>query len=112
MKRILLKNIDKKKSNVIIREKRGEHMITGNIIILEKNGLHMRPAKKLCQVAGDYKAKISLECGNTTANAKSLLNVLGAGIRQGAAVRVVCDGEDEKEAFEAVMKVLSDIKES
>ena len=87
-------------------------MISGNIIIVEKHGLHIRPAKKLCQVAADYKSKISLEYGNTTANAKSLLNVLGAGIRQGANIRVVCDGEDEREAFEAVMKVLTDIKES
>lgn len=87
-------------------------MVSGNITIMEKNGLHMRPAKKLCQVAADYKSKISLESGNATANAKSLLNVLGAGIKQGADVRVVCDGEDEEEALEAIMKVLSDIKES
>lgn len=87
-------------------------MVSGNITIMEKNGLHMRPAKRLCQVAADYKSKINLESGSATANAKSLLNVLGAGIKQGADVRIVCDGEDEEEALEAIMKVLSDIKES
>ena len=87
-------------------------MVSGNITIMEKNGLHMRPAKKLCQVAADYKSRITLESGNTTANAKSLLNVLGAGIKQGMEVRVVCDGEDENEALEAIMKVLSEMKEN
>lgn len=87
-------------------------MITGNITITEINGLHMRPAKNLCQVAAEYKSKITLESGHTTANAKSLLNVLGAGIKQGADIKVICDGEDEEEALNAVMKVLNEIKEN
>lgn len=84
-------------------------MVSGNITIIEKNGLHMRPAKKLCQTAGNYRCKIHLVTGKTNVNAKSLLNVLGAGIKEKASVQIVCDGEDEEEALTAVMKVLSDL---
>lgn len=87
-------------------------MVSGNITVMGKNGLHMRPAKELCQVAADYKCKISLISGKANANAKSLLNVLGAGIKEGASVEIVCDGVDEEQALAAVMKVLTDIKEN
>lgn len=87
-------------------------MVSGNITIMGKHGLHMRPAKELCQVAADYKCKINLVSGSVKANAKSLLNVLGAGIKEGASIEIVCDGEDEEQALAAVMKVLSDIKEN
>ena len=86
-------------------------MVSEKIIIEEKNGLHMRPAKALCQVAADYKCRISLVSDNINANAKSLLNVLGAGIKYGANIEVICDGEDEREALEAVIKVLSELKD-
>lgn len=87
-------------------------MVSGNIVIMGKHGLHMRPAKELCQVATDYKCKISLVSGGTYVNAKSLLNVLGAGIKEETSVEIVCDGEDEEEALAAVIKVLSDMKEN
>ena len=96
----------------MIVDTEGEVMVSGRITIMEKNGLHMRPAKVLCQVAAEYKCKVSLLTGNTAANAKSLLNVLGAGIKQGMNIEVVCEGEDEEQALERIMNVLSDIKEN
>ncbi len=87
-------------------------MVSGNITVMGKHGLHMRPAKELCQVAASYKCKISLESDKVKTNAKSLLNVLGAGIKEGTSIKVICEGEDEEEALAAVIKVLSDIKEN
>ena len=87
-------------------------MVSGNITIVEKNGLHMRPAKKLCQSAGNYRCKIHLVTGKTNVNAKSLLNVLGAGIKEKASVQIVCEGEDEAEALAAVINILSEVKEN
>lgn len=86
-------------------------MVSGRITIIEKNGLHMRPAKVLCQMAAEYKCKVSILIGDKTVNAKSLLNVLGAGIKQGMNIEIVCDGVDEKEALQRIMNVLVDMKE-
>ena len=38
-----------------------------------------------------------------TANAKSVLSVLGACIKSGDSIEFVCEGEDEGEALEAVV---------
>ena len=37
--------------------------------------------------------------GTTTANAKSVLSVLGACVKSGDEIEFVCDGPDEKEAL-------------
>ena len=86
-------------------------MVSGSITIKETNGLHLRPAKVLCQVAAEYKCKVSLKIGNTTANGKSLLSVLGAGIKKDMEICIVCEGEDEEVALSEILNILSDKKE-
>ena len=87
-------------------------MVSGSITVKEEKGLHMRPAKVLCQVAAEYKCKVTLKTGSTIANAKSLLSVLGAGVKQGMEICIVCDGEDEEEALSSIMSIISGIKEN
>ena len=87
-------------------------MVSGSITVATEKGLHMRPAKVLCKVAAEYKCKVTLKTGSNVANAKSLLSVLGARIKTGMEVFIVCDGEDEEEAFRSIMNVISDMKES
>ena len=41
-------------------------------------------------------------------NAKSLLSVLGAGVRYGDEIEIICEGEDEQEALETVIAVIED----
>ena len=84
-------------------------MIEKSVKIKDEKGLHIEPAKDISQVAADYKSKIYMVSGDAIANAKSLLNILGAGIKCGAEVKLVCEGEDEAEAMEAVMKVLTEV---
>ena len=54
-----------------------------------------------------YKSKITvhkeLRHEEITANAKSVLSVLGAGVKNGDEIEVVCDGVDEEEALKAVI---------
>lgn len=87
-------------------------MVEQSIKILDPKGLHIEPAKDISQVAADFKSKVYLVSGDAIANAKSLLNILGAGIKGGADVKVVCEGEDEAEAMAAVMGILTDMKEN
>ncbi len=87
----------------------GEIMVAEKITI--KSGLHMRPAKELCQVAAEYKCKVSILTGNKETNAKSLLSVLGAGIKKGMDIEILCDGDDEEQALKGLINVLSVMKE-
>ena len=58
-------------------------MVSRKVIIHNSTGLHLRPAGILCKAAMQYKARITFRCKNATANVKSVLSVLGAGVKNG-----------------------------
>ena len=81
-------------------------MVNEATIIKNPSGLHLRPAGILCKEALKFKSKISFRVRNVTANAKSVLSVLGACVKCGDVIELCCDGEDEEMALEAMRKVV------
>ena len=81
-------------------------MVRQKIVIKNPTGLHLRPAGILCKVAMQYKALITFTFRDTTANAKSVLSVLGACIKCGDEIELICEGEDEKEALAALVNAI------
>ena len=53
-------------------------MVRKKLIIHNPTGLHLRPAGLFCKTAMQFQSKITFLSKNTTANAKSVLSVLGA----------------------------------
>lgn len=83
--------------------------MTSQVIkITNPTGLHLRPAGNLCREAMKFKAKVTFMYGQNTANAKSVLSVLGACIKSGDEIELVCEGEDEQEALEYLVKFIED----
>lgn len=78
-------------------------MVSKKIVIKNPTGLHLRPAGVLCKEAMQYKSLITFKYGDNTANAKSVLSVLGACIKSGYEIEFVCSGEDEEEALQGVI---------
>ena len=78
-------------------------MVSQKIRIINPTGLHLRPAGNLCKEAMKYKCKVTFNYGTNTANAKSVLSVLGACIKSGDEITLVCEGEDENEALSALV---------
>lgn len=74
-------------------------MITQKIKITNPTGLHLRPAGNLCREAMKFKSRITFEYDGNIANAKSVLSVLGACIKSGDEITLMCEGEDEAEAL-------------
>lgn len=83
-------------------------MVSEKVVIKNPSGLHLRPAGLLCKEAIKYKSSINFRFRNTTANAKSVLSVLGACIKCGNELEFICEGEDEKEALAAMIKLVND----
>lgn len=83
-------------------------MVTQKTVINNPTGLHLRPAGLFCKTAVQFQSKISFQFKDTTANAKSVLSVLGSCIKRGDEIELICEGEDEKEALEAMLKVIED----
>lgn len=83
-------------------------MVSQKTTIKNPTGLHLRPAGIFCKKAVEFKSRITFQHKNTTANAKSVLSVLGACIKRGDEIELICEGEDEKEALEAMIKIVED----
>ena len=81
-------------------------MVTQKVVIKNPTGLHLRPAGNLCKVAMNYKSHITFMYGDNSANAKSVLSVLGACIKCGDELEFRCEGPDEQEALEALVAAI------
>lgn len=80
-------------------------MIKQKVTVTNQSGLHLRPAGILCRTAMLYKSNIAIQHNEVSANAKSVLSVLGAGVRAGDELEITCEGTDEQEAMEAIVKL-------
>ena len=74
-------------------------MVQQTVTIKNPSGLHLRPAGNLCRESMKYKSKVHFDYNGNKANAKSVLSVLGACIKSGDEITLICDGEDENEAL-------------
>ena len=66
-------------------------MIRREVAIKNPTGLHLRPAGIFCNTASYYKC-----------------SVVGACIKSGDVIKLICEGEDEEEAMEAMIKAIDD----
>lgn len=81
-------------------------MVSRKVKIKDLSGLHLTPAGKICTEAIKYNSKITLRFKNTEANVKSVISILSACVKCGSEVELVCDGEDEEEAMENILKLM------
>ena len=82
-------------------------MVTQRVFISNATGLHLRPAGLLCETAMKFASKITFKTDdNYEANAKSVLSVLGACVKSGQEIQVFCEGEDEEEALDEIIRAI------
>ena len=81
-------------------------MISKNLTVANPSGLHLRPAGVLSQTAMKFKSDITIVSGEKKIVAKSVLNVMAAGIKCGTEITLICDGEDEEEAMKTVSQAI------
>ena len=82
-------------------------MFVKDVMVQNQVGLHARPATFFIQKANEFKSGIWVEKEDRRVNAKSLLGVLSLGIVKGTPIKLIADGPDEKEAVEALFKMIS-----
>lgn len=81
-------------------------MLSKVLKITNPSGLHLRPAGVLSQTAMKFKCDVMLELGDKKIVAKSVLNVMAAGIKLGDEITLICDGEDEVSAMETLTQAI------
>lgn len=83
-------------------------MVSQKVVIKNPTGLHLRPAGILCKEAMQFSSLITFNFRGNTANAKSVLSVLGACIKCGDEIEICCDGNDEQLALDTIVKAVQD----
>jgi phosphocarrier protein HPr len=83
-------------------------VIKTSATISNKLGLHARASAKLTKLAGSFPCEVWLSRGERRVNAKSIMGVmmLAAGI--GATVQVETDGDQERQAMDALLALIDD----
>ncbi|XCS11950.1 HPr family phosphocarrier protein [Aeribacillus pallidus] len=87
-------------------------MIEKEITVTIENGLHARPATDFVKKVNQYKSKVELMIGDRRINAKSILQLMSVAIMEGQTIKVMTDGEDEKDALAFIDSFLQSGKES
>ena len=82
-------------------------MFVKDVVIQNQVGLHARPATFFIQKANEFKSSIWVEKEERRVNAKSLLGVLSLGIMGGTQIRIIAGGDDEEQAVEELVKLVS-----
>ncbi len=83
-------------------------MYAQKITIKNEAGFHIRPAQLFSERAVQFQSTILLkpEGTTTTADAKSILNLMTLGLEKGAVVVIVAEGPDEREAVEKLAELV------
>lgn len=82
-------------------------MVSKSMTISIPSGLEARPVAMLVQVASRYESRISIESGDRTINAKSIMGMMALGLSAGESIKVSAEGADEEVAIAEIEKYLS-----
>ena len=74
--------------------------------ITDPNGIHARPAGLLVKQLKAFKSTVTIFKGDKNVDMKKLLALMGLGVKQGDAVTIKVEGEDEEACAAALEKFL------
>lgn len=80
--------------------------VSRTFVVSSKNGLHIRPAEQLARLANRFVAQIGLIYESQRVDAKSIMDMLTLGAREGASVVIEARGSDANEAVEAILALV------
>lgn len=79
-----------------------------DITITNSVGLHARPASLFVQTSNKFTSEIQVEYQEKKANAKSILQILSLGVKQGERISIKIDGDDELQALTTLRKLIAE----
>jgi len=78
-----------------------EKMVT----VTNRAGIHARPSALLVQTTKNFSSNIYIEKNNDRINAKSIMGIITLGASYGTDLKIIADGEDEKEAVDTIIRL-------
>jgi len=80
--------------------------LTETVVVKDPHGIHLRAAVNLILVARKYKSRITLKKGPETANAQSILGLMGLAASRGTELEIISEGEDAGEALAELKELI------
>jgi phosphotransferase system HPr (HPr) family protein len=81
-------------------------MAAMDLVVIDPAGLHARPAAQFVRTASRFTSRITITSGERSADAKSLISLLGLVVRPQSVVTLVADGPDADDALAALVDEL------
>ena len=81
-------------------------MVSAKTIVVNPQGMHMRPAQLFVNTMAKYKSDVTIIFGDKTINAKSIMHLMAACIKQGSEIEIQCCGEQEADALKAAVELV------
>lgn len=79
-----------------------------NYVVTDPEGIHARPAGELVKEAKKYKCSIKLTKDGKSADCKKIFGIMGLAVKNGTAITISFDGEDEDAALEDISKFMQE----
>ena len=81
-------------------------MVSAKVTVINPQGMHMRPAQVFVAEMAKYNSDVIIVFGGKTVNAKSIMHLMAACIKQGSELEIRCEGEQEAEALKAAVALV------
>lgn len=81
-------------------------MVTAKTKIINPQGMHMRPAQLFVNTMAKYQSDVTILFNGKTINAKSIMHLMAACIKQGSEIEIQCSGEQEADALKAAVDLV------
>ena len=89
-----------------IRNIRSLKLVAKECTIKNKLGFHARAAVKFVQLASKFKSDVKVVKDDIEVNGKSIMGVLMLAASKGTKIKIIVDGEDEKEAIKSLVELI------
>ncbi len=76
------------------------------VTIPNKEGLHFRPIMQFVDLAQRFKAGVTVQCADRSADGRSPMEMLMLVATHGSKVRLVADGSDEEALLDALARLV------
>ncbi len=81
-------------------------MVTKTVKVVNTQGMHMRPAGELAKEMKKFAdCTVTLKCGEKTAKASAVMQIMAAGIKCGSEVEIIAEGENEQAALDKAVEM-------
>lgn len=81
-------------------------LLEATVALPNQAGLHARSAARLVKAAARFQSSVTLSLEGRTASARSLMELLRLGARQGQAVRIQVTGGDAEAALQEIKTMM------